>query len=77
MLKSVYRIWQPLSPTGASPRERHRAKAPLHMLQSERQAGLAVTGWKSRGRLAAPVAEIRDVAYHRSRACRFGPDEHL
>jgi hypothetical protein len=48
-----------------------------HALQRKRQAGLAVTGWKSRGRLAAPVAEIRDVKYHRSRASRFGPDEHL
>jgi Bacterial conjugation TrbI-like protein len=40
-------------------------------------AGLAVTGWRSRERLAAPVAEIRDVTFSRSRSCRSGPDEPL
>jgi antirestriction protein ArdC len=36
-----------------------------------------VTGWRSRERLAAPVAETRDVTFSRSRSCRSGPDEPL
>ena len=38
--------------------------------KSESQAGSAVTGWKSRERLAAPVAETRDVTFSHSRSCR-------
>ena len=36
-------------------------------------AGSAVTGWRSRERLAAPVAETRDVHVHAARA-RAGQD---
>jgi len=34
-----------------------------------------VRGWRSRERLAAPVAETRDVTFSRSRSCRSGPDD--
>ena len=40
-------------------------------------AGSAVTGWRSRERLAAPVAETRDVTFSRSRSHRPRPDEPL
>lgn len=40
-------------------------------------AGLAVTGWKSRERLAAPVVETRDVETCRSGARRREPGESL
>lgn len=53
---------------------------PRNAPESERQAGSAATGWGSRERLAAPVAEIRDVQIHRSRttvvyADRFTPGD--
>jgi N-terminal domain of anti-restriction factor ArdC len=41
------------------------------------RAGFAVTGWKSRERLAAPVAEIRDAQASCSRSRRLGPGEPL
>jgi hypothetical protein len=48
-----------------------------HRREEGEERGLAVTGWGSRERLAAPVAEIRDVQKHRSRPFRFGAVESL
>ena len=45
------------------------------LIYSESLAGLVVTGRGSRERLAAPVAEIRDATFSRSRSRRSGPDD--
>ena len=69
------------SPGGARRRDRRipvrRSTAGALRLRGERRAGSAVTGWRSRERLAAPVAETRDVTFSRSRSHRPLPDEPL
>jgi hypothetical protein len=45
--------------------------------ERESFAGLSVTGWKLRERLAMPVAEIRDVKTSRSRPLSVEPGEPL
>jgi hypothetical protein len=40
----------------------------VSLLESENSAGSAMTGWRSRERLAAPVAETHDVTFSRSRS---------